>query len=969
MTAHIAPVAAAFRISLRPRALATASVLALTLGAVAPAHAQGADAAVENVTVTSTRIQRDGYSAPTPTTVFSTRDIENSGQTTVFAAVNQLPSLAGSNSTQTFGTTQSTGTGGLSTLNLRGLGTNRTLTLLDGQRVVGALTIGVTDAGAFPQALVQRVDIVTGGASASWGSDAVAGVVNYVLDHDFTGFKANLIGGVTTYGDDQQGALSLTGGTGFAGGRGHFEASGEMTYNAGVPRGIGGRRWYDATRILQRSIAATPAGTPQYTAAPHVVDFQIAPGGIITAGPLLGTAFGPGGRPFAYQYGNPQATPFMQGGDQTSDIGNNSNLDSTLGRAALYARVSYDLTPSTNIYATVNYGTVRTSAHSYPGEYRTANLTIQCDNAFLPASVAAGCATNHITNFQYGTFMADLPDSVAVNNRTMKRATAGADGSFDALDTKWSWSAYATHGETYDNNSILNNGLNGRILASIDAVNGPNGQIVCRSAVAQAAGCVPLNIIGTGVASQSALNYIKGTPYLQTWLRQEAAAFTVNGEPVSTWAGPVSLATGVEYREEATRGAADVYSQGNGGDPVLSAAGNNWFTGNFHPYSGNFHVTEGFVELLVPLLNSTDWGKLDLNLAGRAESYSTAGYVNTWKVGATWETPLSGVRLRALQSRDIRAPNLSELFTASASFTGTIIDQSGPFAGQSFTVQTPTVGNRALLPEKSQTTELGVVYQPDWLPGFSASLDYYRIAVKGAIGSVGAQQEVNLCALGNTAACAFVSRDSSGKITQVVSTSINLSSTLTDGFDVESSYQMDAGDLITGWDGSFTLRALATHVSKYINNSGLPGAISSELSGAYGAGNIPLWRLYTTQGYSNDLWSMTLTERWVSDGVLNRAWIQCATGCPLPTINNPTVNDNTVNGAFYVDIGGSYNLTTSDNGGIGSQVYFKIDNLADVDPSKVAYSGANPYLVRAVNSAVFDMLGRTYRIGIRVNTN
>ena len=220
-----------------------AIVCAVTFGrpasaqnAAQPGPQEGVAAPLTTVTVTATRVTRDGYSAPTPLTVFGDEDLERAGQINAFTAANQLPSLAGSNSTSTFGTTQSTGTGGLSTLNLRGLGTNRTLTLLDNQRVVGALNIGVTDAGAFPQALVKRVEIVTGGASASWGSDAVAGVVNYVLDHEFSGVKGTVNGGVTTYGDDEQYIVSLTAGTRFAADRAHFIISGEYQNNDGIPR-------------------------------------------------------------------------------------------------------------------------------------------------------------------------------------------------------------------------------------------------------------------------------------------------------------------------------------------------------------------------------------------------------------------------------------------------------------------------------------------------------------------------------------------------------------------------------------------------------------------------------------------------------------------------------------------------------------------------------------------------------------
>src|SRR5262249_6611915 len=153
---------------------------------------------------------------------------------------------------------------------------------------------------------------------------------------------------------------------------------------------------------------------------------------------------------------------------------------------------------------------------------------------------------------------------------------------------------------------ITNNTLNGLFNAAIDAVRGPNGQIVCRSAIAQANGCVPLNALGTGVGSPAAYSYVTGggVPFLQTWLRQDVASFNVNGTPFSTWAGSVSVASGVEYREEAFHQFADAYSNGNGGNTLLSSAGTNWFSGNFHPSHGNYHVMEGFLEFGIPLLKS-----------------------------------------------------------------------------------------------------------------------------------------------------------------------------------------------------------------------------------------------------------------------------------------------------------------------------------------------------------------------------
>ena len=202
---------------------------------------------------------------------------------------------------------------GLDVVNLRNLGYMRSLVLLDGQRVVGANPVGVVDISQFPQGLISRVDVVTGGASASWGSDAVAGVVNFVLDHDFNGLKGNFAAGETTYGDDRSLLGQLTGGMPFADDRGHVEAGIEYYTNNGVPNGTGSRTWYQGSKILQRTITGTPAGAPQLISAVHVAPIVLAPGGIALSGPLTGTIFGPGGQPSQFQFGSPVISPYMVG--------------------------------------------------------------------------------------------------------------------------------------------------------------------------------------------------------------------------------------------------------------------------------------------------------------------------------------------------------------------------------------------------------------------------------------------------------------------------------------------------------------------------------------------------------------------------------------------------------------------------------------------------------------------------------
>src|SRR5215469_11888909 len=680
-----------------------ALVASFAPGAIGTARAQenGAGAqATEQVEVSATRILRNGFQAPTPTTVVSPEDITNNAQQNIYAVISQLPSLMGSEGVEN--NTGGTGSGfnGLSSFSMRGLQPIRTLTLLDGQRIVPANVTGIADVSLLPQLLIQRVDVVTGGASASWGSDAVAGVVNFITDKRFVGFKANIQGGVSTYGDDPSGLIQAAAGTDFAGGKGHIEASAEYDYEAGVPSGslgeIGagasGRTWYNSTALLKNSIAATPAGQPEYFAAAHAVDFQLGKYSIITTSPLQGTTFGANGTPTQFNYGvgpnglpgiptgNAVGTvtncisPWCIGGDNSGAIAAGVTNVSPISRINTYARVSYDLTPSINIWATANYGKVNTENNSVIDIPIFGGLNINCGsaaggpNAFLPASINQQCVADNITKFQIGTDNGAVPSGATIRtDRTQRRFVVGADGTFGVMGTDWTWHSYFEYGVT---NSYIHvhTFLNPYFNAAVDSVavspanqatysplNGglglPLGTIVCRSVVADQEGCQPYDVFGNVPVPAATINWLYGGNHLHTsqntHLPEDAFSFSVNGEPLSTWAGPVSVASGFEFRNEGYNVTGDPTSTGGPAcnDPLLNCVnGGNWFNGNFFSGAGNYNVYEGFVETVVPLLKDVNWGEFDLNLAGRATGYSTSGYVNTWKVGATWDTPLAGLR-------------------------------------------------------------------------------------------------------------------------------------------------------------------------------------------------------------------------------------------------------------------------------------------------------------------------------------
>ncbi|MGI4878505.1 MAG: TonB-dependent receptor plug domain-containing protein, partial [Janthinobacterium lividum] len=922
-------------------------------------------------------------------------EIARNAEPNIFTTIAQLPSLQGSSGVTTGTNSTSSGQQGLSSFSLRGLGTIRTLTLLDGQRVVGANVTGVPDISLFPQLLVKRVDVVTGGASASYGSDAVGGVVNFITDKHFEGFKANVQGGITTYGDDKQGLIQAAAGRSFFDNRLHVEVSGEYDHEDGVAAGsfgeqlASGRSWYRTSTFVNRGI--TNDGSPQYLVRDHAQAYQYTKFGLISSGPLQGTAFNASGKPFQFVYGSggvPAKTAagtvsncytsggFCLGGDLSGNVGIGTTLQSRLDRYNGYGRVGFDLDPDNEIYATVNVAQVDTMNQPNPGATKS-GLTLQCSNPFVPASIQAACTTAGITQFQFGTSNGELPKNITVYpTRKQYRGVIGADGKVQLFGSSWTYDASYEHGENITDINVKNITLTPHYNAAIQAIT-LNGQIVCADPIARANGCVPLDIIGGTTPSAAALAYIepgKG-PFQHTRQTQDAASFSFSGSPLSLWAGPVSIAAGAEYRNEYYKVVGDPYGNGVApqsqysadypADPSLSTSGANWYAGNYHNGTGSYHVAEGFVEVNLPFLKSDNFGSANLDVAGRVTNYSTSGTVYTWKVGGTWDTPIEGIRLRAVTSRDVRAPNLSELFAAP--ITTTVPNFTNPDPNRpagvpaTLTILQNAIGNTALKPEIARNTTAGIVLsRPSWLPGFSASFDYYRIKVNGVISTLGAQQEVNLCYSGITSLCGAFNLAPTSGTAFVNLQAFNLASIFTDGFDIEASYQFAADKI--GVPGNFVVRGLATNVKNFITDPGVPGTIPIQTAGV-NAGNTPSWKVLLTESWSTDRFSFNLQQRWFSDGVYAQEYVVCSAGtCPvgrtaLQNTQHPTIDNNSMPGAFYLDVGGSYALTKK------FTAYFKIDNVLDRDPTPSPQTNTGI----DINQSLYDTLGRLFRVGVRYN--
>ncbi|MCC6913411.1 MAG: TonB-dependent receptor [Rhodospirillaceae bacterium] len=937
------------------------------------AQAQPATGALDEIVVTGSRIVRDGYEAPTPVSVLGAAELNAMAATNISDAVNRLPALSGSLTTR-----NSSGadmTGGIQNLNLRGLSPNRTLVLIDGKRVVGGTLAGfdnngsAVDVNTVPNGLVSRVDIVTGGASAAYGSDALAGVVNFVFDKEFTGVKGEINGGITTRGDGENYKVDLTVGVPFGGGRGHLLAFGEHTYDHGIPDTD--RGWNQPSfSIIPNPGYAAGNGLPQYIMAENTGLATATPGGLIlqcpgyatNACPLRGTMFGAGGSTAPFRFApNYVSGTLMSGGDwEISRIDYHPTLATRLTRANAYVRLSYDLADNVNMFAEWGYSyTFNDSLGSVP-QFHLGNITVRQDNAFIPTSVRNQMVALNISQFTLGTTNIDMPKFGNNNERIQRRYVAGAEGAFDAMDTSWTWDAYYQKSTTHASVRTPGDEISANYTKANDAVVNPaNGQIVCRVNVDAIATnddplCKPYNVMGIGVNSADAINYITGTGYSLIYLQQDVIAASATGEPLSSWAGPVSLALGAEHRIEQVRSFASAIDEARG-----------FFAGNFTGTTGKYTVTEGFVETVVPLAKDTSWAtSLDINGAVRATSYSTSGYVTTWKIGATYK-PVEDITFRATRSRDIRAPNLGDLFSAGRSGTGAVID---PATNVSSTVVTRVEGNPALLPEKANTTGLGVVYQPGWLPGFGASVDYYNIDIAGAIVSLSAQQYVDRCYTGVTQLCSFIQRDAAGVINFVRVLPANVLSQGARGIDFEVSYRFPLADIVDDWDGQMSLRALATYTDRLRTVDGtntVQGAgVNADGGGGLAATNglfAPHLKYIISAGYSADRFSSTLTMRGIGKGVYNNAFVQCTSGCPASTPFAPTVALNSVPAIAYFDLALNYKIMEGDT----AELFLVTENVFDKDPPRIAAGTGGGYWSGQSNGRHYDRIGRNFRAGVR----
>jgi outer membrane receptor protein involved in Fe transport len=931
--------------------VATLAVLLAGFGTTA--RAQNAPTApVEEVVVTGTHIESTGFQSPTPTMVMDSADIQAGAPSNLADYVNQLPALAGSTTPQNSNTSISAGTAGINALNLRSLGSSRTLVLLDGRRSPPSTVTGLVDINDIPQGLVKRVDVVTGGVSAVYGSDGVAGVVNFILDKTFTGLKGSIEGSETTYGDDPYRKLGLTYGQNFLGGRMHVLLSGEYVQRDGIygaPRDWNMHGKY----VITNPAYAAGNGQPQYLVTKHAGLSNATPGGIIVNTALRGTYFGVNGVPGQFAYGSQVRDPWMIGGDwQSVQVNDSQSLDPSDHRKGVFGRVSYAVTDHAEFYIEGAWN----EHHSlgWTGvQFNQGNVTMQTDNAFLPQSVRDQAAALGITQFKFGTTNADLPIRKVNNTRGVSRLVVGGSGDFDLFGRNFKWDGYFQNGVTHTMEMAKDISNNARLALAQDAVFDGSGNIVCRSTLTDPAnGCVPFNRFGIGVASQAGLDYVIGNPYRREHFEENVGAINLSTDRLlENWAGPISVAVGAEHRIESVSGFVPTQYQSG------------WFVGNYLPNFGSYQVNEAYAETLVPLMEGADF-----NGAVRLTDYSTSGAVMTWKAGLTYQ-PIDDLRFRLTESRDIRAPNLNELFASGTSRTNVLND---PNTGANIQFLEITSGNLALRPEVARTFGIGAVLTPTFIPGFGMSVDYYDIEVKGAIGSVSAQNVANRCFSGEVVYCSAITYgtapDGSQVITQVNVQPFNFSQIKARGLDFEASYNVAAGDIVESWPGTFAFRLSATNYLEDYTNNGIDPPTDNAGQNAYDAmpPSLPHWLYRFNATYNAEPVTVSFIGHGVSAGKYSNAFVQCTSGCPLSTPYNTTINDNHIQGAFYLDTTVSYDFNVYD---IDWQAFLSVQNVFDSDPVVIGDGPAgSSYGYAATNKDYYDFLGRVFKIGLRFNT-
>jgi len=931
----------------------------LALASAAYAQDAAAPAAptpdVEVVVVTGSRVIVNGYAAPNPQTIVPAEQLQELSPSTVPDALNKLPVFDGS----TLAASGSNGSGVAGNyLNLRDFGINRTLILMNGLRMAPTNFNGQVDVNSIPEMLLKRVDVVTGGASAVYGSDGVTGVVNFIMDTSFNGVKVSASMGESGHGDAGSVRYGIAAGTDVVG-LGHLEGSYEHFQEGGL---LNPQRSYSASHTVY-----TGAGTISnpYTLTSNAALPRTAFGGYVLTGPFAGQQFLANGQLGPYTPGAATASATVVSGGDAAYY-NNEPLTVPQDENQIYGRFDHEFTADISGYVQVTDSWTKNSqrASNWPSQ----TVTFFSGNPFLPTSAQSALTTAKAASFTAGIFPRDLQLLSQQNQFSNAGSlTAGLTG---RVFGDYNWQASYTHGSAIFHQSLTNNINVPNFLAAVDAVSGPSGPICFVGTTSSASlypGCAPLNVFGVGNESAAAESFIFQTTQWKAVNQFDDLVGSIAGSPISDWAGPVSVALNAEYRlqslvETTTANPLAPVSFTGLRDVPTPPPGANFAYATVAPTKASNNVWEVSGETVIPLAKDMDLAKsLEINAAARYTRYSTSGSVWTWKVGLDYQ-PVDDIRIRATESRDIRAPTLYDLSAGQSTIVQGLND---PHTGVTRVVSIITQSNPNLLPEVSQTTTAGVIYSPSWLPRFKMSVDYYNIAMNNGITSLAGnnatilqqceavQWASTLCSQLIVRPLPFSNSTAANFPTTVYSESFNTAKTWTRGVDVEASYNIDLAEIAEELPGMLNFRLLYSY-QPTLDTINFPGASTTNTAGTVGGSGVsPLASSRATLMADYDIgpvrigWSARYSGPEKRSGTPGQYFAD-------PNLPSYTISDLTLNYLAEID------SHTAD-------VFFNIQNVFDAQPRlapSIVFSGIPGFGNGAV--AGDDLIGRYFTVGVRL---
>lgn len=979
------------------RAILLCSVCAVA--SYSPAWAQDVPAdtasADEAIIVTGSRIQRRDFTAESPITTISEEFIQDAGPATVEQSLNALPQFQPTQNGQTssVGTSGAGSSGGRSNANLRGLGPARTLVLFDGRRLQPSDTSGAIDLNTIAPALISRVEVITGGASAVYGSDAIAGVVNFKFNDNFRGLELQADAGISNLGDAATYGGSITWGGAFADERARLFLS--ASYLQRDTASQHARRFFDnengtstPTSGLIIQVGANPFGFGSPTNVAAYRDLFLNRYG--TAVPPTSSSFNVNsdgtliGRTGAINLRDTASTGYL-----VSDnvVRQKSLLDSTvqlpLQRYTGFARGEFDVSDAITAYAQVNYATYKAEQQSSVGVTQSVvqPITIRADNPFIRGDLrtlinARPNPNAPITYYFNGGRIGRLR---VEEDYDVYQLLGGFKGS---LGGSLRYDVYASYGETDQASTAFNQVSRSRFNEVVNSADG--GASLCDG------GYDPF---GFADASKSCQDYLTFSTTNRYHFSQTVLQGNLTGELFDLPGGPAAFAVGAEYRKNSYRADIDPRNSPTPtATPGVTTAPEALGTAGALSSAGSISVKEIYGELLFPLLSDRPlFEQLDLNLAYRYSDYDRIGGVHTYKASANW-APTRGLNIRGGYSRAIRAPSLGELFSPKAGATGVIglasagggdpcdingrarkgeiagvdpaqvralcIAQGVPVNlvdGYSYSGTANAafrVGNPDLKEETADSYTIGAVLQPAFMQGafrnFSVSVDYYMISVDDAIGYVTSPIALQQCFnytgenpgydTGNFY-CGLVKRDASGILAYIDEPLFNLAKYKVSGLDFQLDAALDVGRL-----GMLSLNSAVTYVLDYKIQS-VASEPTYDYAGTIGNAQIdgfssthPAWKHVTTLGLSGDTGSISFRWRYIGK---------------MRDSANVTTPDGTSAGVpavSYFDVIGRLKVNS------GFELRGGVTNLTDKQPPE--FGGPS-----VTATSTYDVIGRRYFIG------